>query len=92
MPTASPKTSANGNNSEGGDGDGAGNDDDTPSRELTPNVMMTKNILKNTRKMTLFAKALGMMPRKVVIAPTTTDGPISPRARAMRKSLAIVGS
>ena len=68
------------------------NTNNNNQRTLTPNVMITKNILKNTRKMTLFAKAMGMMPRKVVIAPTTTDGPISPRARAIRKSFAIVGS
>lgn len=41
------------------------------------------NILKNTRKMKLLANTMGMIPRKVVHAPRSTDGPISPSALAI---------
>lgn len=59
---------------------------------LTPKVMMTRNILKNTRKIALLAKASGMIPRNVVVAPVITDGPISPKAFAIRASLGMLGS
>ena len=54
--------------------------------------MMMRNILKKTRKIALLAKARGMMPRNVVAAPTMTEGPISPRASAIRRSFAMLGS
>lgn len=53
---------------------------------------MIRNILKKTRKITLLANTSGMIPRKVVVAPTITEGPISPRALAMRVSLSTLGS
>ena len=59
---------------------------------LTPNEIMMRNILKKTRKTTLLANASGTMPRKVVAAPTMTEGPISPMASAMRASLGMFGS
>ena len=54
--------------------------------------MMTRNILKNTRNTTFEAKAMGTMPTSVVAAPTTTDGPISPRALPILKSVEMYGS
>ena len=54
--------------------------------------MMMRNILKKTRKIALLAKARGMMPRNVVAAPSMTEGPISPRAYAIRRSFAMFGS
>lgn len=51
--------------------------------QLTPKKMMIKNILKNTRKTTMWANAIGKMPRKVVAALITTEGPISPKALAI---------
>ena len=62
------------------------------SLSLTPKEIMTRNILKKTRKITLFAKASGMMPRNVVAAPIITEGPISPKASAIRSSLGMLGS
>lgn len=59
---------------------------------LTPNPMMIRNILKKTRKTWLAANAIGMIPRNVVAAPTTTDGPISPSPSAIRTSLSLLGS
>lgn len=61
-------------------------------QELTPKEMMTRNILKNTRKITLLANASGMIPRNVVAAPTITDGPISPSALAILTSFDVFGS
>lgn len=55
-------------------------------------MMMMRNILKNTRKTTLEAKAMGTMPSSVVVAPTNTDGPISPMALATRNSVEAHGS
>ena len=54
--------------------------------------MMMRNILKNTRKTALLAKARGMMPKNVVAAPTMTEGPISPRASAILASFGVLGS
>lgn len=54
--------------------------------------MMMRNILKNTRNTTFEAKAMGTMPSSVVVAPTNTDGPISPIALAIRKSVETRGS
>lgn len=59
---------------------------------LTPNEMMRMNSLKKTRKMKLLANAIGMMPKKVVAAPTMMDGPISPNARAILSSFGVAGS
>ena len=59
---------------------------------LTPKVIITRSILKKTRKITLLAKARGMIPKNVVTAPSITEGPTSPMASAMRASLGILGS
>lgn len=58
----------------------------------TPNPMMMINILKNTRNTWFRAKAIGMIPKNVVVAPTTTDGPISPIPSAIRTSFGVLGS
>ena len=50
---------------------------------LTPKTIIKMNILKKTRKMKLLANAIGMIPKKVVAAPSMTDGPTSPNAFAI---------
>ena len=52
---------------------------------------MSMNTLKKTRNTKLLAKAMGMMPKKVVAAPTVTEGPISPKALAIWSFLGIAG-
>ena len=58
---------------------------------LTPNAIIKMNILKKTRKTKLLANAIGRMPKKVVAAPSMTDGPTSPRAFAIWASLGVAG-
>lgn len=54
--------------------------------QLTPKKIMTKNILKNTRKTAMSANAIGKIPTKVVAALITTEGPISAKALAILAS------
>lgn len=54
--------------------------------QLTPKRTMRKNILKNTRKTAMWANAIGKIPRKVVTALITTEGPISPKTLAILAS------
>ena len=61
------------------------------SPRLTPKLMIMMNNLKKTRNMKLLANAMGMMPKKVVAAPTMIDGPISPSALAIRASFGMAG-
>ena len=61
------------------------------SARLTPKLMIMMNNLKKTRNMKLLANAMGMMPKKVVAAPTMIDGPISPSVLAIRASFWMAG-